>query len=135
MSNTTHARDSVSHRGTNDIHGGKFKVTRLQPDQDGTDWFAAIENASAMLRDGGRIGVVDFYLSRKFPQEGHQRHGWLTRSFWPLWFGTDNVFPSADHVPFLEHTFQAEHFSECRAKVPYLPLMRVPYYRFIGRRQ
>ncbi len=97
------------------------------------DWFAAIENASAMLRDGGRIGVVDFYLSRKFPQEGHQRHGWLTRSFWPLWFGTDNVFPSADHVPFLEHKFQAEHFSECRAKVPYLPLMRVPYYRFIGR--
>ncbi len=24
------------------------------------DWFAAIENASAMLGDGGRIGVVDF---------------------------------------------------------------------------
>lgn len=97
------------------------------------DWFAALENASKMLREGGRIGVVDFYVSRKFPQEGHRRHGWLTRNFWPLWFGTDNVFPSADHVPFLEHMFQAEHFSECQAKVPYLPLLRAPYYCFIGR--
>ena len=50
-----------------------------------------------------------------------------------MWFGNDNVYPSADHVPFLQRKFETEHFSEQRAKVPYLPLMRVPYYNFIGR--
>ena len=25
------------------------------------DWFAALENAAAMLKPGGTIGVVDFY--------------------------------------------------------------------------
>ncbi len=29
------------------------------------DWFAAIENACAMLKPGGVIGVADFYVSRK----------------------------------------------------------------------
>ena len=31
------------------------------------DWFAAIENALAMLRPGGVLGVVDFYVARKYP--------------------------------------------------------------------
>ena len=30
------------------------------------DWFAALENALAMLKPGGHIGVVDFYVGRKF---------------------------------------------------------------------
>src|SRR5690606_43869 len=55
------------------------------------DWFAAIENAWAMLKPGGLIGVVDFYVSRKHPAEGLTRHGWLTRTFWPAWFANDNV--------------------------------------------
>ncbi len=31
------------------------------------DWFAAIDNALAMLRPGGTIGVTDFYVARKYP--------------------------------------------------------------------
>ncbi|MCA9184172.1 MAG: class I SAM-dependent methyltransferase [Pirellulaceae bacterium] len=96
------------------------------------DWFAAIENARQMLRPGGLIGVVDFYVSRKYPAEGLRRHGWFTRSGWPLWFGLDNVFPSPDHVPFLRSKFATQHFHEQRAKVPYIPLVRVPYYTFVG---
>ena len=98
------------------------------------DWFAALENAYAMLRPGGLIGVVDFYVSRKYPGPGHARHGWPTRTFWPAWFGCDNVFLSPDHVPHLHHFFQPLHFFEGRAAVPYLPLGRVPYYAFIGRK-
>src|SRR5688572_23141386 len=48
------------------------------------DWFAAIENALAMLKPGGLIGVVDFYISRKYPRDGLKRHRALTRGFWPL---------------------------------------------------
>ena len=99
------------------------------------DWYAAVDNARRILRPGGTIGVVDFYVSRKYPAEGNQPHGWLTRNFWPLWFGNDNVFPSADHLPYLQRHFRPVHLSEHRAKVPYLPLIRVPYYNFIGRKE
>ena len=99
------------------------------------DWFAAIENAIAMLKPGGLIGVVDFYVSRKHPADGLKRHGWFTRSFWPVWFASDNVFPSADHVPYLHKHFDPVHFEEHRAKVPYIPLIRTPYYTFVGRRR
>ena len=99
------------------------------------DWFAAIENALAMLKEGGVIGVVDFYVSRKHPQDGLKRHRWFTRNFWPAWFSNDNVFPSADHVPFLHRHFEPLHFEENRAKVPYIPFIRTPYYIFVGRKR
>ncbi len=98
------------------------------------DWFAAIDNACAMLRPGGLIGVVDFYVSRKYPQDGLKRHGWFTRSFWPVWFASDNVFPSPDHVPMLFRRFDPVRFEEHRGKVPYMPLVRMPYYMFVGRK-
>lgn len=99
------------------------------------DWFAALENALAILRPGGTIGVVDFYVSRKYASDGLARHGWFTRTFWPTWFALDNVFPSADHVPFLHRHFDVLQFQEHRAKVPYIPLARVPYYIFVGRKR
>jgi S-adenosylmethionine-diacylgycerolhomoserine-N-methlytransferase len=99
------------------------------------DWFAAIDNARAMLKPGGIIGVVDFYVSRKFPRDGLKRHRWMTRSFWPVWFSNDNVFPSTDHVPYLHRHFEPLTFDEQMARVPYIPLMRTPYYRFVGRKR
>jgi S-adenosylmethionine-diacylgycerolhomoserine-N-methlytransferase len=99
------------------------------------DWFAALENALTILKPGGTIGIVDFYVSRKYASDGLARHGWWTRSFWPTWFALDNVFPSPDHVPFLHRHFDVLHFEEHRAKVPYIPLSRVPYYLFVGRKR
>ncbi len=99
------------------------------------DWFAAIENALAMLKPGGLVGVVDFYVSRKHPHEDRRRHGWFARTFWPTWFNLDNVFPSPDHVPFLHRHLEPIHFAEHRAKQPYIPLLRMPYYTFVGRKR
>jgi S-adenosylmethionine-diacylgycerolhomoserine-N-methlytransferase len=99
------------------------------------DWFAAIENALSILKPGGTIGVVDFYVSRKYASDSLARHAWWTRTFWPTWFALDNVFPSPDHVPFLHRHFDVLHFEEHRAKVPYIPLARVPYYLFVGRKR
>lgn len=96
------------------------------------DWFGAIENAKRMLKPDGSLSVVDFYVSRKFPSGEQKRHNFFTRSFWPVWFSNDNVFPSADHVPYLMRHFDTKLFTEHRAKVPYIPLIRVPYYNFIG---
>jgi S-adenosylmethionine-diacylgycerolhomoserine-N-methlytransferase len=99
------------------------------------DWFAAIDNALDMLRPGGVIGVVDFYVARKHPPHGLKEHGAFCRSFWPLWFGHDGVRPNPDHLPYLlAHTERVE-LVESHARVPYLPGLRCPHYRYIGRKR
>jgi S-adenosylmethionine-diacylgycerolhomoserine-N-methlytransferase len=95
------------------------------------DWHKAIAHAARILRPGGRIGVVDFYVSRKYPAAGRCKHGWCTRSFWPLWFAMDNVFLSPDHLPVLCDTFTPKNIVEEKAPVPYMPF-RVPIYRYTG---
>ncbi|MCA9033097.1 MAG: SAM-dependent methyltransferase, partial [Planctomycetaceae bacterium] len=60
--------------------------------------------------------------------------GWTTRSFWPLWFGSDNVFLNCDHVPYVENKFETIRLEERRGKIPYMPFVRVPHYVFIGRK-
>ncbi|MCL2349714.1 MAG: class I SAM-dependent methyltransferase [Planctomycetaceae bacterium] len=100
------------------------------------DWFAAIQHAETLLRPGGRIGVVDFYVSRKHPEEGFQKHGWPTRAFWPNWFAADNVFPSPDHVPFLHRMFEPVVFEEYKTRIPWFPVpfFKMPYYVFVGKK-
>lgn len=99
------------------------------------DWSAAVENALAILSPGGQIGVVDFYVARRDPPRGWTRHSRLARWFWPFWFARYHVFPSADHAPLLHRRFEPVHFVEGRAPVPYAPLIRLPYYRFVGRKR
>jgi hypothetical protein len=62
-------------------------------------------------------------------------HSWLTRSLMPVWFATDNVHPSPDHLPYLIRHFEQVSLDEGMAKLPYVPLLRAPYYRFVGRRR
>ena len=99
------------------------------------NWFAALDNAKQLLQPQGKLGVVDFYISRKFPEGAGVKHNLFTRSFWPIWFGCDSVYLSCDHLPYLQRHFIAECVAERRAKLPYMPLIRVPYYYFIGRPQ
>ncbi|MDO4551103.1 MAG: class I SAM-dependent methyltransferase [Planctomycetia bacterium] len=98
------------------------------------DWFSAIDNALRILKPGGIIGVVDFYVSRKWTPEGFRRHGWIRRNYMPIHFGTDNVFLSPDHVPYLHKHFEPVEFQEHLAKIPYFPLMKAPYYIFVGKK-
>ncbi len=99
------------------------------------DWFAAIDHAEKLLRPGGLVGVVDFYVARKYPPAGFTRHSWVTRWFWPFWFARDNVFLSPDHVPYLHRRFDRVFFAECRTKIPWVPFGRVPYYIFVGEKR
>jgi S-adenosylmethionine-diacylgycerolhomoserine-N-methlytransferase len=140
------ARKRIADRGWQNVSAVEADATRWRPEGGADvvtfsysltmipDWYAAIDNALAMLKPGGRIGVVDFFVARKWPGEDAPRHSWFTRSFWPTWFAGDNVFLSPDHVPYLHRQFAVESFEARRAKVPYMPLIRVPYYRFIGRK-
>ena len=98
------------------------------------DWFAAIDNALAMLKPGGTLGVVDFYVSRAHPLPGLRRHGVATRHFWPLWFGHDGVNLNPDHLPYLMSRTIDHQVVEERSPVPWMGGMRVPCYRFLGRK-
>ncbi len=97
------------------------------------DWRGALCNALAMLAPGGTLGVVDFYVSDPNPAPGLQRHGPLTRGFWPRWFAHDGVHPNPAHLSALRALLPDHELSEHRAPVPYLPGLRVPYYVFVGR--
>ncbi len=96
------------------------------------DWFSALDRAFQCLKPGGLIGVVDFHVSRKYVDGGRARHGWLTRSLLPLWFGCDNVYLSHDHLPYLERRFRPIALKEERTRLPWLPFVLAPYYVFIG---
>ena len=98
------------------------------------DWFTALEEAYRVLKPGGTIAVTDFYVSRKYARAGHRQHRWLSRTFWSLWFGADNVFLSGDHAAMLHRKFIVDSFDERSGKVPYMPLIRAPYYLFCGRK-
>ncbi len=98
------------------------------------NWYSAIDHARRILKPGGTIGVVDFYVAKKYPDEGFRTHSRFTRTFWPSWFGMDNVFPNADHLPYLRSHFETLEVSENYGKLPWLPIVRAPYYYFIGRK-
>jgi S-adenosylmethionine-diacylgycerolhomoserine-N-methlytransferase len=98
------------------------------------EWRRAINNALRMLRPGGLIGAVDFYVSASEPRYGLTRHGWMTRQFWPRWFRHDGVRLSPDHLPELMSRTEPVHCEEGLATLPYLPGLRVPYYIYVGRK-
>ncbi|HEY6898959.1 MAG TPA: class I SAM-dependent methyltransferase [Rhodocyclaceae bacterium] len=87
------------------------------------DWRGAIDNAIAMLRPGGRLGVVDFHL----PADGGLGNG-----FWRRWFAHDGVHLSAEHLAYLQQRLPAQVTHQRRGAVPYLPGLRVPYYLFLA---
>ncbi|MDG2184978.1 MAG: class I SAM-dependent methyltransferase [Mariniblastus sp.] len=96
------------------------------------DWYLALEHARSLLRPGGKIAVVDFYHSRKYPGPMRSRHNWLTRTFWPVLLSRDNVFLSPDQLPYLENKFTTLHITEGFAKIPYILLLKAPYYLYVG---
>lgn len=141
------ARRRAQQRGWNNVSIVEADATTFTPDEGQADvvtfsysltmipdWFRAVENARRILKPGGTIGVVDFYVARKYPDRDCRTHPWATRAFWPVWFASDNVFLSPDHLPYLRAHFLQSMLAERRAKVPYLPLVRAPYYQFIGRK-
>ena len=98
------------------------------------EWQRAIDNAMAMLRPGGTLGVLDFYVSDQRPEKGVVQHAALTRWFWPRWFGHDGVHLDPAHLRYLVEHMPAHQLFEYRAKVPYLPGLKAPYYLFVGRK-
>ena len=91
------------------------------------DWARVLDNALSMLRPGGVLGVVDFYVDPV-------RHGRLASWAWRRWFAHDGVHLGADTLRHLPTRLTTLRLVEHRAAVPYLPAVRVPVYLFVGRK-
>ncbi len=141
------AGQRIAARGWQNVRTVHADATRFLPDEGAADvvtfsysltmipdWFLAMDQAFKMLKPGGLIGVVDFFVARKWPADGLAKHRWSTRTFWPTWFANDNVFLNGDHIPYLQSHFETVLLKQQRGKVPYLPCVRAPYYQFIGRK-
>jgi S-adenosylmethionine-diacylgycerolhomoserine-N-methlytransferase len=89
-------------------------------------WQLVLANAHAMLAPNGIFGIVDFHL----PEAASR----LTNTFWQRWFAHDGVHLSGEHLTLLQTKFSEIELAQCRASVPYLPILRAPYYRFVGRK-
>ncbi len=88
------------------------------------DWRRALGNAFEMLACGGQLAVVDFMPPpAQYP---------VQRLFWRSWFGHDGVRLDDARVAALRQLFPRHRFLASRAPVPYLPGLRVPYFRFVG---
>ena len=98
-----------------------------------TDWLSAVEVAARLLKPGGLIGVVDFYVSRPGAAPLRQ-HRMFSRHFWPAWFRRSHVWLNPEHLPYLTHRFTGVMIEERLGSVPYMAGLRVPHYIFIGRR-
>jgi S-adenosylmethionine-diacylgycerolhomoserine-N-methlytransferase len=98
------------------------------------NWQAALSNAWTMLKPGGVIGVVDFCMpARTASQTGVIKS--FEAKFWKRWFAHDGVRLDPQHCAILRQLFPQNEIIERRAPVPYLPIVCVPYYLFIGRKQ
>jgi len=139
------ARERAAERGWSNVVPTHADATTFTPEEGSADvvtfsysltmipdWFAAIDNAYRILKPGGIIGVVDFFVSRKYPADGMVKHPWSTRTFWTTWFANDNVFLNGDHLPYLHKYFTPITLEQRRGKVPFLPLVRAPHYIFLG---
>ncbi len=99
------------------------------------DWNRTLHNAVRMLRPGGTLGVVDFYVSEATPPAGEARHSWISRQFWTRWFAHDGVRLTPEHLRALTVCTDKIHLEQHLAPVPWLPLLRVPYYFYVGRKR
>ena len=98
------------------------------------DWRSALSNAVSMLKPGGTLGVVDFYVSSPRPRSGYVRHAGWERWLWRRWFAHDGVRLSPEHLEALADAMPDNLRLERQGALPYIPALKVPYYIFIGRK-
>jgi|ERR1043166_7129977 S-adenosylmethionine-diacylgycerolhomoserine-N-methlytransferase len=104
-----------------------YSLAMIQP------WFAALEHAHKLLRPGGCVGVVEYYVSAKHAPTGFVQHNWLTRHLSIALHHFWEVHPDQNHVPYLHAHFGVQHFTEASIRT-LMPGLQFPYFVFIGKK-
>jgi len=93
----------------------------------------AVDQALSYLDPAvGILGVADFYTSFKYDTTERQ-HGYLTRWFWRSIFDLDGIDLGPERRHYLDHMCEKVYEENQTGYIPYVPLLRVPYYIWLGR--
>ncbi|CAK9216840.1 unnamed protein product [Sphagnum jensenii] len=93
----------------------------------------AVDKAASYLDPAvGIIGVADFFTSSKYDSPARQ-HSYLTRWFWRCIFDLDNVDLGPERRQYLDRLFKKVYEENRTGYIPYVPLLKVPYYIWLGR--
>jgi len=95
------------------------------------DFHAVVDGAISYLAHGGLIGAADYYVSSKYDTALRQTSS-LARFLWRSAFDADNVDVGPERRTYLEHRLTTVHEFNGLGPVPYVPLIRIPYYVWIG---
>lgn len=96
-------------------------------------FFAAADNARAMLDPKqGILAVADFAVSSKYDLP-YRQMGWLRRFFWRATFDTDGIDVGPERRMYLDHTMQRIYEDDGEGSIPYVPFLRAPYYVWVGK--
>ncbi|GBG71329.1 hypothetical protein CBR_g8751 [Chara braunii] len=92
----------------------------------------AVDKALSYLdQKEGLLGVADFYTSSKYDLRPRQ-HGMMTRWFWRIIFDLDNIDVGPERRQFLDLRLRRIAEINSVGSIPYVPLLRAPYYMWIG---
>ena len=98
--------------------------------------YPVVDRLSTILSSTGIVGVSDFYSSpKRAPAHDPTRQlSWFSRWFWQMWFDADNVYLHPYRREYLEHTFAT--IKSLNAINDFVkPVVRIPYYVWIGARR
>ncbi|CAM6035693.1 unnamed protein product [Sphagnum compactum] len=98
------------------------------------DFMSAIDNAVTNLEEDGIVGVADFFTSAKYDLPNRQ-HSYIQRWFWRSIFDVDGIDLGPERRLYLEHKLEPVYEYNARGKIPYVPVLRAPYYQWIGQRR
>ncbi|KAJ3046128.1 hypothetical protein HDV00_003878 [Rhizophlyctis rosea] len=97
-------------------------------------FYPLIDRLQEVLGPAGIFGVSDFYVSPKRSSDPTRQLTWLMRWFWSIWFDFDNIYLHHSRRDYLEHKFKTVKSLNC--KNPFVgPLVKIPYYVWIGAKQ
>ena len=145
------ARERVERRGWKNVEVVEADVCQFRLEEGGGDQKAdlvtfsyslsmippfheAVDNAVSLLkpRSTSLLAVTDFYTSEKFDVPARQ-HGYATRTFWRSFFELDGISLGAERRQYLDHTCDTDYEYNDTGSIPYLPVVRPPFYVWIGR--
>eukprot|EP00250_Pteridium_aquilinum_P015018 c22330_g1_i1 orf=364-1188(-) len=95
----------------------------------------AVDKALSYLdQEKGIFGIADFYTSLKHDTPARQ-HGYISRWFWRTIFDLDNIDLGPARRQYLEHHLEQVYEENKCGGIPYVPLLRVPYYIWLGKKR
>ncbi|KAJ7647411.1 hypothetical protein FB45DRAFT_893372 [Roridomyces roridus] len=103
-------------------------------------FYPVLDRVEHVLSPDGLLSVVDFYTAGKQPSL-HEKAiggtskecGWLSRTFWLIWFDFDHVNLSPARRSYLEYKFGTIKSFNGRNNFIIPFIVRIPYYIWLGR--